>query len=213
MKKLLTLLALTSVTVASANQNYQPAANAQNNLQNEYEARDYQLGNSDQEANKEIRKALGSGWFSKGFDHVTFHVQNGNVNLRGTVDSVESKEKIEEKVKSIKGIATVTNNITVVESGNAKIASDNDLEKSENKYPQDFAATYADRQLNARIRDKVSGGWLSKGYETLVLKTANGIVIITGNVKKPEEVQKITQELKGIEGVKAVNNQLTISNQ
>lgn len=211
MKKLLTLLALTSVTVASADQNYQPAANAQNGLQNEYEARDYKLGNSDQEVNREIRKALGSGWFSKGFDGVSFHVQNGNVNLRGTVDSIESKEKIEEKVKSIKGIATVTNNITVAKEG-GKIASDSDLERSENTYPQDFAATYADRQLNARIRDKVKAGALSKGYETLVLKTANGIVIITGNVKKPEEAQKITQELKGIDGVKAVNNQLIISN-
>ncbi len=75
-----------------------------------------------------------------------------------------------------------------------------------------MASNPQDRQLNARIRDKLSNGWFSKGYETLVIRTTNGVVIIGGTVDKPEDIQKIIDQIKDIEGVRSVNNNLKVNN-
>jgi osmotically-inducible protein OsmY len=53
---------------------------------------------------------------------------------------------------------------------------------------------------------------LFKGYETLILRTTNGIVIISGTVDHSDDVQKINDQVKSVEGVKSVNNQLNVKN-
>jgi osmotically-inducible protein OsmY len=168
---------------------------------------------SDQDINKKIHDAIGSGWFSKGFQNVTYDVNNGYVTLRGTVDTLENKNKVEESVKKIDGVRQVNNQITIAkENPNANAYSDSQLQDSEKKYPQDAAASPQDRQLNAKIRDKLGAGWFSSGYQALVIRTANGIVIISGSVDKPEDVQKINDQVRNIEGVRQVNNQLSVKN-
>lgn len=176
---------------------------------------DEQRGNnratSDQEINKNIKNALGSGWFSKGYERVTFDVNNGIVTLRGTVDTQENKNKIEESIKKIEGVRQINNQITISKEI-ASNYSDSQLQNSEKKYPQDKASNMEDRQINARIRDKISNGWFLKGNDTLIIRTANGIVVISGTVEKPEDVQKVQDQVKSVDGVKSVNNQLTVKN-
>ena len=67
----------------------------------------------DQEIYEEIQNELSPGWFSRGFPNVSFDVKNGNVNLRGTVDSTKNKNKIERGVKEIEGVRQVNNQITI----------------------------------------------------------------------------------------------------
>lgn len=166
---------------------------------------------SDQEIRRRIHETLSSGWFSKGFQDVSFDVNNGNVNLKGSVDSLENKNKIEENVKKIDGVRQVNNQITIVKEIPGTY-SEAQLKSSEKKYPQDFASNSQDRQLNAKIRDQLSNGWFSKDYETLAIKTTNGVVIISGTVDKSEDIQKIIDQIKDIDGVTSVNNQLTVKN-
>lgn len=166
---------------------------------------------SDQELNKKIQEKLSSGWFSKGFQNVSFDINNGNVTLRGSVDTLENKNKVEDSVRKIEGVKYVTNQITIVkESPNAY--SETQLQDSEKKYPYDVATTAQDRQLNAKIRDKLSNGWFSKGYDTLVLRTTNGAIAITGNVDKAEDIQKISDQVKNVDGVRSVDNQVRLNN-
>lgn len=165
---------------------------------------------SNQEINKKIEDTLSGGWFSKGFQNVSFDVNNGNVNLRGSVDSLENKNKIEDSVRKIDGVRQVNNQITIAKE-DANSYSDSDSQNYQKKYSQDFASTSQDRELNAKIRDKLSG-WFSKGYDKLVIRTTNGVVVISGTVDKPEDVQKINDQIKNIEGVRTVNNQLTVKN-
>jgi osmotically-inducible protein OsmY len=166
---------------------------------------------SDQEIRRRIHETLSSGWLSKSFQDVSFDVNNGNVNLKGSVDSLENKNKIEENVKKIDGVRQVNNQITIVKESPGTY-SEAQLQNSEKKYPQDFASNSQDRQLNAKIRDKLSNGWFSKDYETLAIKTTNGVVIISGTVDKSEDIQKIIDQVKDIDGVISVNNQLTVKN-
>lgn len=68
---------------------------------------------SDNEILNRIRKKIGSGWFSNEFEKVSYDVNNGNVLLRGTVNSLDEKDKAEQNVKKIEGVKSVTNEITV----------------------------------------------------------------------------------------------------
>lgn len=75
---------------------------------------------------------------------------------------------------------------------------------------QDYAESSADRAINQKIREKLSGGWLTKGYDTIGLKTAQGNVTITGTVEKTSDVQKITDEVRKVDGVKNITNNVTV---
>ena len=110
---------------------------------------------SDTDIINSIRNTLSSGWFSKGFQDVTFDVYNGEVNLKGSVDSLDDKIKVEQGVKKIDGVKQVNNQIGIVGT-NAKGYTESQLKDSEKKYPQDYASSEQDRQLNAKIHDKLA---------------------------------------------------------
>lgn len=84
--------------------------------------RDNQKSVSDQDIKAKIQDSLNGGWFAQGFNNVSFEINNGNVTLRGTVDSMDNKNKIEENVKKMDGVKQVNNQITV--------AKDNTNQKS-----------------------------------------------------------------------------------
>lgn len=170
---------------------------------------------SDQDITNKIRGALSSGWFSKGYENVSYQVNNGYVTLTGTVETLKNRTDVEHRITKIDGVKQVDNQITVTgkssDNDNSKNYSQSDINKSENKYPQDFASTQEDRQINAKIRDKLSGGWFSKGYKTLVIKTTDGIVVLQGTVDKPEDAQKAYEEIKDIDGIRSIQNQIRVN--
>ena len=77
---------------------------------------------------------------------------------------------------------------------------------------QDAAANDADKQLNSKIRERLSSARI-KGYETLVFRTNNGVVIISGAVDSPDDMQKINEKLKDIRGIKSLRNQVITKQQ
>lgn len=196
---------------------------------------------NDQDVAKNIRDALTTGWFTKGYEGVTYEVANGNVILRGSVDSVEKKNKAEEIVRKIDGVKQVDNQIVVGDvnlknanrndssykndnaykndnnyrnnNSNGNSYSEDQLKKSEIRFTKDTAVTAQDRQINAKVRDKLSNGWFSKGYEAIVVETSNGVVVISGTVDKFDDVQKINDELKSVDGVRRVDNRVSVKKQ
>ena len=167
---------------------------------------------SDQEIHQKIQDKIGSGWFSKGFEGVIFEVRNGQVMLRGNVDTLDDKNKVEDTVKKIDGVRNVNSQIRVAKEMGSDRYSDSDSRDYDKKYSQDYAATQQDRVINSKIRNKLGNGWFSKGYEGIVLKTTNGTVLIMGTVDKSDDLEKINEDIKAIEGVKAVNNQIQTMN-
>ncbi|MBA3815548.1 MAG: BON domain-containing protein [Parachlamydiaceae bacterium] len=164
---------------------------------------------SDQDIDKKIHDLIDSGVFSKGYPNVTSRVNNGNVTLSGSVNSQDDKVKIEDGVRKIKGVRQLNNQITVV----GKQTGYNDTESrtsSEKKYTQDSASTDTDRLLNSKIREKISDGWFSDSYDKITLKTNNGVVTITGVVDSSSDIQKINEKLKDVDGIRSVNNQLSL---
>jgi len=182
---------------------------------------------SDDQIAKKVHNILGSGWFTKGYQNVTFDVTNGVVSLRGSVETSDDKKKIENNVKKIPGVKQVNNEITVTaekaalsyyqppmmsDGMDSDDPEDTTKAATATKYSKDFAATDSDKQINEKIRDKLSGGWFNKGYDNLVIRTTNGIVTVSGTVNKFDDIQKVSDEIKKVDGVKSVNNQLTVRN-
>jgi len=156
---------------------------------------------SDHKIAKKINDAL-TGWFSSAYKDITYEVNDGVVTLSGTVEKLDEKRKAEDDVRKIDGVKEIHNKIQVVNN-----KEDSKSRKEDKKYSQDYAATESDKKINAKIRDKLKGGWFSKGYEELVIKTDNGDVVIIGAVEKYDDIKKINDKLKDIEGVKSIENQ------
>ena len=240
MKKLFTVIVLGSASVLAADQYSSPSCPGYNQGQGYYQNQQDNQGyyqdqqridnrpmttqsgqnTSDQEIAQKVHDSISAGWFSKGYQDVSFDVRNGVVSLRGSVNAQDDRSKIEDSIRKINGVRQVNNQINVkngstTSSANTpygttntqNISSDSTAGKN---FPQDTAASNEDRQINNKIRERLSNGWFSKTYDTLVIRTNNGVVTITGTVERQDDVQNVGDQVKGIAGVRSVNNQLRV---
>lgn len=67
---------------------------------------------SDRQIAKDIRDSL-SGWFSKNPENLAIFVDNGNVMIRGSVLTIKERENINEKLKGIEGVRTISNQLQI----------------------------------------------------------------------------------------------------
>ena len=144
-------------------------------------------------------------------------MNNGTVNLRGVVDDQKDKEKIEHSVKNIEGVKAVNNDITVgMNQPSSKsftalntTNNKNSTATATSTTSKDTGTTEKDRQMNTQIRNKLTK-WSPKGYETIVIATSNGVVTVTGNIDKVQDIQKISNDIRSVEGVKGINNKISV---
>lgn len=181
---------------------------------------------ADRALGQRIRDAIKGGWFSKGYEQVSLDVNNGIVTLKGFVISLDDKKKVENAVKDVNGVNNVNNQLTVqanqdnassmrnanVNQANTDDDDEDDDDEDDNDYPQDRAATDADRRLNNKIRDAISNGWFAKKFETLVIRTDKGTVTIEGVVESFDDQRKLNDEIRKVEGVRSVNNNVQVKN-
>ena len=66
-----------------------------------------------------------------------------------------------------------------------------------------------DEKLAKDIRDKLSSGLFSKGYEEVVVDVRNGDVTLTGRVPKQEDKVKVEKEVRDMDGVRSLNSKIT----
>lgn len=64
----------------------------------------------------EIKAALKGGFYNKEYGNVIVAVRNGNVTLRGSVDTENEKAVVLDSLRSIAGIKNINNEITVLYS-------------------------------------------------------------------------------------------------
>lgn len=158
---------------------------------------------SDQDLLKKVQKKISSGWFSKGFDGVTVLVNEGVVTLKGTVKTLDDKQKVEKEVNDVDGVIDVKSELTIRKDGSSAKA---------NEFPQDNYTTSNDELLNEQIRNDVSRGWLWTSYKSISLSTDNGVVTLKGNVDDKSDQDKIMKEIQKIKGVKSVKSELKFKN-
>lgn len=102
-----------------------PYANPANNqgLQPRDSLTIYQDGNivrdvSDKEISAQIKAILSSGDFKEGYQNLTFTVSDGIVTLRGHVTRPENKLMVEDRIRKVKGVVLINNEISIYGSDN-----------------------------------------------------------------------------------------------
>lgn len=119
-----------------------------------------------------------------GLSNVNVTVKNGNVTLTGSVTSEQAKTAAENNVKTIEGVKSVTNNISVVapQPDPVPINADDVITKGVNDAIKDF------KNVKADIQD--------------------GVITLTGEIKR-DELPRLMQMLNELRPRNIVNN-LTI---
>lgn len=79
------------------------------------------------------------------------------------------------------------------------------------KYSSDTANTFKDKEINNKIRGKIEG-WFADDYKGVVLKTDNGVVVLSGTIDKVETGKDLADQVRKIDGVREVKNNLTANN-
>jgi osmotically-inducible protein OsmY len=153
---------------------------------------------SDGEIAKKVREKLAAGWFSKGYDQVNVEVNNGNVTLSGSIPSWDDKEKVEKDIRSIDGVKGLSLRLSVED------------QDSEQQKGSDKSAQKSDQEIASKIRDKISSGWFAKGFDQVNVQVNNGNVTLQGFVNTQEDKDKVEKEVRNIDGVKNINNQITV---
>lgn len=212
MKKILTTLFVMGV-VASAqatsydNRNFFDPAQTHINASNPNDTR----------LAEEIRDQLGTGWFSRGFDTVTFNVNDGAVVLQGTVPTAEDKANLENSIKGIDGVRSLKSSLTVQGQpaedlkAQSKLLDPSEVQKIVQQFPQDKFATPEDRLLNAKIRYATSVGFFFNSFKNVRLNTRNGAVIVEGSVDSAKDQQKLIDAIREIHGVQGVTSSLNFA--
>ena len=203
-KFFITTVGLSFCAMAQADQPQNQYFTANNNRSTHIAFAD-QTKMSDADLTKKIEDKISSGWFSDGYDQVHVQVMNGKVMLKGMVKTQSDKEKLEKEIRNIDGVMALDSSQLVVQN-----MSSSDKKSERNEFPQDKYATAEDEQLNQRIRDVVSRGWLMDSYKDISLNTTKGIVTLDGTVKSADDRQDLINKIQKIDGVKSVKSNLTV---
>ena len=122
-------------------------------------------------------------------DDVKIESKDGVVTLTGTVSGEAHKSLAEETVASLPGVTSVDNKL--VETG-------------------EVPAVYTDAWLKAKVKATFLFNRNLSATETEVI-TENGAVTLRGEATSTAQKDLATEYAKDVEGVKAVNNEMTVA--
>jgi osmotically-inducible protein OsmY len=149
-----------------------------------------------------LYKLLEEGWFNRGYQQITVEVTDGNVILRGTVETWDDRNDIDEEIRKVNGVNSL-NNLLIVKGKTY-------IEKDYNPFPQDEYNTAKDQYLTDQIRSKLRSGWLFGDYNDIQVNTERGVVTLEGSVGNRADEREIISEIQKIEGVHSVYSHLQI---
>lgn len=120
---------------------------------------------------------------------INVDAEGGVVTLRGKVGSPEEKKTAEEVAKGIEGVTRVKNHLEVVPSAEKEAV---------NRKDDEITKAVKDRLAkDAQLKDSSVG-----------VRSDNGIVTLTGDAKDLDARARASQLARGVDGVKAVKNEL-----
>ena len=124
------------------------------------------------------------------------------VTLTGTVDTQAAKTRAEQIASQTDGVVSVIDNLNVSETTAAGPTTGTPATES--------TSSFSDGMLTASIKTKLLADPTVGGLKINV-DTANAVVTLTGNVKSQAEKETAIRLARETDGVKDVNDQLTIS--
>jgi len=136
---------------------------------------------SDESIRKDVNKAL----TERNYDMITSTVKDGMVTISGTVESLQQRSEVENIVRSVKDVKSVTSNVIIKESEPEILISPDQT-----------------------IQSAIDAGLTAAGYTGVKVEVKDGEVILTGELKRSEltKVMQIANEANP----KSVKNELNL---
>jgi hyperosmotically inducible periplasmic protein len=122
-------------------------------------------------------------------------VKDGIVTLRGEATSQAQKDLTTEYVKDVEGVKDVKNEMTVA--------------KASGKPDKTVSEKVDDASITAQVKMTLLSHRSTSALNTKV-KTKDGVVTLSGKAKNAAEKDLATKFVKDVNGVKSVNNQMTV---
>ena len=129
------------------------------------------------------------------------------VTLTGTVDTQAAKTRAEQIASQTNGVVSVIDNLNVSETTAAGPTTGTPTTGTP---ATESTSSFSDGMLTASIKTKLLADPTVGGLKINV-DTANAVVTLTGNVKSQAEKDTAIRLARETDGVKDVNDQLTIS--
>lgn len=163
---------------------------------------------------KDIQYALSPGYFSKGYGRVQGQVRNGYVMLGGSVSSQQDKDNVEKAVRKIQGVRDVQNRVQVLDMNEARRPENQISSKLYANYFDQSTVTRqpSDAQISEKVREALSPGMFTQGYDDVSSDVTNGIVYLTGTVETQNDNEKLEKAVRKIDGVRDVRNEVEVVN-
>jgi hyperosmotically inducible periplasmic protein len=120
---------------------------------------------------------------------INVDARDGMIVLRGKVTSTEEKKAAEDIARRIEGVTQVKNNLEVVPSAEKK------------------AVNRKDDEITKAVKERLAKDAQLKG-SSVGVRSDNGVVTLTGDAKNLDARARASQLARGVEGVKAVKNEL-----
>jgi osmotically-inducible protein OsmY len=140
-------------------------------------------------------------------------VHDGLVSLTGTAKSESQKELTTELTRDVEGVRNVNNEMTVVPSGAPVVESAGAENRSPNaKSGETVGQTIDDASITAQVKAALLSHNSTSAVNTKV-KTQDGVVMVSGVAKNAAEKDLVTKLVSDINGVRSVNNDMTVESQ
>lgn len=168
----------------------------------------------DQEISRNIHDILTSGQFSRGFQNISFEVQNGNVLLKGYANTPENRNRIEAAISGVNGVHQVDNRIFLDRGYPSSPTPNNPNTPAKAMGTTGVTAAkgpVTDQALNSAVQEQLNSAWLSDSAKDVKASVSFGVVTLEGTVNSPEDKEKVEESLKKIQGVRLVKNRIQVA--
>ncbi len=168
--------------------------------------------NSDRLLQNKIEDALKNNYLKKNFTTVNTRVYNGNITLTGSVDSEQDRQDVEKRIRAIKGVGSINDQMQVGSSTETSYNdSDNSTADANDSGTDGSAMSASDQDLKKQADDTLKNNYVKKNYDTIVVTVSNGMVTISGMVDTDKDRQEIRDRLQKIKGIRNINDRLSVS--
>ena len=168
---------------------------------------------SDKMLQQKVEDSLKNNYLKKNYSTVNARVYNGNVTLMGSVDSEQDRQDVENRIRSLKGVNNVNDQLQV---GSSTQTSSNDSysrnETAEaDSYAADQTANVSDQDLQKQAEDTLKNNYVKKNYDAILISVSNGIITVTGIVDSDKDREEIRQRLQKLRGAKNVDDRTQVT--
>jgi osmotically-inducible protein OsmY len=136
-------------------------------------------------------------------------VNNGIVTLRGDAENQAQKDLTTEYVRDIEGVKDVKNEMTVVRGEKEKRTTGDTEKRTTGKETRTTGDKIDDSSITSQVKMSLLYHRSTSGLKTKV-ETKDGVVTLTGKAKNAAEKDLATKFAKDVNGVRSVENLMTI---